>query len=88
LERRIGSAFTVANTPDVGFLEKVYETAMARELTKARLMVRQQIATVRMGARRSISLRVLRTNIWPPDILEAIAFAKDHPVHVMIRRTS
>jgi hypothetical protein len=35
---------TVANTLGAGFLDKVYENALAHELTKARLMVRQQIA--------------------------------------------
>jgi len=43
-ERVIGCAFTVANTLGVGFLEKVYENALAHELTKAGLTVRQQIA--------------------------------------------
>ena len=43
-ERVIGCAFTVANTLSAGFLEKVYENALAHELTKAGLMVRQQIA--------------------------------------------
>jgi GxxExxY protein len=40
----IGCAFTVANTLGAGFLEKVYENALVHELTKARFMVRQQIA--------------------------------------------
>lgn len=43
-ERVIGCAFTVANTLGAGFLEKVYENALAHELTKAGLMVRQKIA--------------------------------------------
>jgi GxxExxY protein len=43
-ERVIGCAFTVANTLGAGFLEKVYENALAHELTKAGLMVTQQIA--------------------------------------------
>jgi GxxExxY protein len=43
-ERVIGCAFAVANTLGAGFLEKVYETALAHELTKAGLAVRQQIA--------------------------------------------
>jgi len=42
-ERVIGCAFTVANTLGTGFLEKVYENAMVHELTKAGVMVRQQI---------------------------------------------
>ena len=42
-KRVIGCAFTVANTLGAGFLEKVYENALAHELTKAGLMVRQQI---------------------------------------------
>ena len=40
----IRCAFTVANTLGTGFLEKAYENALAHELTKAGLMVRQQIA--------------------------------------------
>ena len=40
----IGYAFTVANTLGAGFLEKVYENALAHELTKAGLTVTQQIA--------------------------------------------
>ena len=43
-ERIIGCAFTVANTLGTGFLEKIYENALAHELTKAGLLVRQQIA--------------------------------------------
>ncbi len=43
-ERIIGCAFTVANTLGAGFLEKVYENALAHELTKAGLLIRQQIA--------------------------------------------
>src|SRR5579864_4875387 len=43
-EHVIGCAFTVANTLGGGFLEKVYENALAHELTKAGLMVGQQIA--------------------------------------------
>jgi GxxExxY protein len=41
-EKIIGCAYTVANTLGAGFLEKVYETALAHELRKARLEVRQQ----------------------------------------------
>jgi GxxExxY protein len=33
-ERIIGCAFTVANTLDVGFLEKIYENALAPEMRK------------------------------------------------------
>jgi len=40
-ERVIGCAFTVANALGAGFLEKVYENALADELTKAGLMVSQ-----------------------------------------------
>src|SRR6266436_494039 len=43
-ERVIGCTFTVANTLGAGFLEKVYENALAHELTKAGLMVGRQIA--------------------------------------------
>jgi GxxExxY protein len=43
-ERVIGCAFTVANTLGTGFLEKVYENALALELSKAGLVVEQQIA--------------------------------------------
>jgi GxxExxY protein len=43
-ERVIGCAFTVANTLGTGFLERVYENALAHELSKAGLVVEQQIA--------------------------------------------
>ena len=36
----IGCAFTVANPLGIGFLEKVYENALAHELRKAGLQVR------------------------------------------------
>nr|WP_294545030.1 GxxExxY protein [uncultured Rhodopila sp.] len=38
----IGRAFVVSNTLGVGFLEKVYENALAHELRKIGLSVRQQ----------------------------------------------
>ena len=41
-ERIIGCAFTVANTLGSGFLEKVYENALALELRAAGLAVEQQ----------------------------------------------
>ncbi len=41
-EKVIGAAFTVANTLGTGFLEKVYENALAHELRKLRLSVEQQ----------------------------------------------
>jgi GxxExxY protein len=41
-ESVLGCAFTVANTLGVGFLEKVYENALAHELRKAGLEVEQQ----------------------------------------------
>jgi GxxExxY protein len=41
-ERIIGCAFGVMNTLGVGFLEKVYENALAHELRKAGLSVAQQ----------------------------------------------
>ena len=41
-ERVIGCAFRVINTLGVGFLEKVYENALAYELQKAGLAVTQQ----------------------------------------------
>jgi GxxExxY protein len=41
-ETIIGCAFRVANTLGVGFLEKVYENALAHELRKAGLTVEQQ----------------------------------------------
>jgi GxxExxY protein len=41
----IGSAFRVSNTLGPGFLEKVYENALAHELRKARLDVDQQFRT-------------------------------------------
>lgn len=41
-ERIIGCAFAVSGTLGVGFLEKVYENALAHELRKAGLSVAQQ----------------------------------------------
>ncbi len=41
-ERIIGCAFTVGNAPGHGFLEKVYENALAHELRKSGLPVVQQ----------------------------------------------
>ena len=41
-EQIIGCAFKVANTVGCGFAEKVYENAMAHELKKSGLDVRQQ----------------------------------------------
>jgi GxxExxY protein len=41
-ERIIGCAFTVANTLGSGFLEKVYENALAYELRKSGLVIEQQ----------------------------------------------
>lgn len=41
-ERIIGCAYQVANTLGPGFLEKVYENALAHELRKAGLSVTQQ----------------------------------------------
>ena len=41
-ERTIGCAFTVANTLGAGFLEKVYENALAHELRKCGIQVDQQ----------------------------------------------
>ncbi len=41
-ERILGCSFTVSNTLGSGFLEKVYENALAHELEKAGLKVEQQ----------------------------------------------
>ena len=41
-EKIIGCAFAVSNGLGCGFLEKVYENALAHELRKAGLRVRQQ----------------------------------------------
>ncbi len=41
-ERIIGCAYVVANALGAGFLEKVYENALAHELRKAGLFVEQQ----------------------------------------------
>ena len=41
-ETIIGCAFTVSNTLGAGFLEKVYENALAIEIQKAGLVVQQQ----------------------------------------------
>ncbi|MBD2593077.1 GxxExxY protein [Nostoc spongiaeforme FACHB-130] len=43
-EKIIGSAFTVGKGLGCGFLEKVYENALAHELRKAELLVEQQYA--------------------------------------------
>ncbi|MGC3972097.1 MAG: GxxExxY protein [Pirellulales bacterium] len=45
-EQIIQAAFKVANTLGVGFLEKVYENALAWELRKERLEVAQQQAVL------------------------------------------
>lgn len=42
--RIIGCAFSVLNTLGAGFLEKVYENALALELNEAGLAVAQQVA--------------------------------------------
>lgn len=41
-EKIIGCAYTVANTLGAGFLEKVYENALAHEIRKTGLDVKQQ----------------------------------------------
>lgn len=41
-EKVIRGAFTVSNTLGCGFLEKVYENALAHELRKAGMQVEQQ----------------------------------------------
>ncbi len=41
-EKIIGCAFTVSNTLGAGFLERVYENALALEIQKAGLVVVQQ----------------------------------------------
>jgi GxxExxY protein len=41
-ERIIGCAYTVSNTLGAGFLEKVYENALAHEMRKQGLRVAQQ----------------------------------------------
>jgi GxxExxY protein len=47
-EKIIGCAYTVLNTLGCGFLEKVYENALAHELRKAGLSLQQQkVITVR-----------------------------------------
>jgi len=43
-EKIIGCAFRVGHTLGIGFLEKVYENALAHELRKVGLVVQQQIA--------------------------------------------
>ena len=45
-ERIIGCAFVVANALGSGFLEKIYENALAHELRKAGLQVAQQRGTI------------------------------------------
>ncbi len=41
-ERILGASFRVHNTLGVGFLEKVYENALAHELRKEKIVVEQQ----------------------------------------------
>ncbi|WP_315789303.1 GxxExxY protein [Fischerella sp. JS2] len=41
-QKIIGCAYTVSNVLGVGFLEKVYENALAHELRKAGLRLKQQ----------------------------------------------
>ena len=43
-EKIIGCAFKVSNSLGCGFLEKVYENALAHELRKAGVSVQQQVA--------------------------------------------
>lgn len=45
-ERIIGCAYTVSNELGCGFLEKVYENAMAHELRKAGLTIQQQFPII------------------------------------------
>jgi GxxExxY protein len=45
-EQIIGFAITVANTLGSGFVEKVYENALAHDLRKAGLLVEQQYGVV------------------------------------------
>src|SRR5436190_17720998 len=42
LSRVIGAAYKVSNTLGIGFLEKVYENALALELRSQQLVVEQQ----------------------------------------------
>ncbi|MBW8012010.1 MAG: GxxExxY protein [Chloroflexi bacterium] len=42
-EKIIGCAYTVGNTLGPGFLEKVYENALAHEIQKASLKVKTQV---------------------------------------------
>ena len=44
VERVIGCALVISNTLGTGFLEKVYENALAHELRKTGLKVQQQCA--------------------------------------------
>ncbi|HXM42714.1 MAG TPA: GxxExxY protein [Bryobacteraceae bacterium] len=48
-ERVIGSAYTVANTLGPGFLEKVYENALAYELLQFSSNVRFKYGTGRLS---------------------------------------
>ena len=41
-EKVIGCAFQVSNTLGIGFVEKVYENALALEIVKAGMKVKQQ----------------------------------------------
>ena len=44
VERVVGAAYEVSNVLGAGFLEKVYERALARELALRGLSVRSQVA--------------------------------------------
>lgn len=56
-EKVIGCAFAVSNTLGCGFLEKVYENALAHELRKAGLKAEQQYGIVR-----SVPVRAYETS--------------------------
>jgi GxxExxY protein len=47
VEKAIGAAYEVSNTLGAGFLEKVYERALIRELALRGLAVRSQVSVLR-----------------------------------------
>ena len=57
-EKIIGCAYKVSNTLGSGFLEKVYENALAYELRKTGLQVFQQ-QPIQVGMRKWLSVNIL-----------------------------
>jgi GxxExxY protein len=62
-EAVIGAVLEVSNTPGVGFLEKVYERALVRELRLRGIRVETQAALTVMYKGESVG-EYLRTSLW------------------------